>query len=469
MATAGRVASQDNQFWQPDKNSFVDVQVKPDDDIKLELLSPALHATGTIALKNARIITMRGSKVIDKGTLIIANGRITAIGSANQISIPRTARLYDLNGKTIMPGLIDLHLHMHLPTDKPLQQSWMFLANLAYGVTTARDPAQTFEAFGWAERLRAGEMLGPRLFTVGHVVDNSVRLDKLADAQREVQKRAVLGGITIKNYLGLEVRKNRELLLMACNQAGLNMTNEGYQYPILQFGMIKDGSPGVEHNPTWGDTYKDVQTLYARSGTAFTPTLQVASGIEMFAGKAYFNQTYWHVPNKKLARFTIHDATINDATRLSTGGDEESYEKIQRLKPNTDAYPSLLTASKIDADIRNLGGRVTLGSHGNDQGVGPHNELWALQMGGLTNMQALQAATIMGAQALGVQKDLGSLEVGKIADLVILNKNPLEDIHNSREIKYVMKDGILYDGDTLDEIWPVKKKCPEWRLPGDRY
>jgi len=87
-----------------------------------------------------------------------------------------------------------------------------------------------------------------------------------------------------------------------------------------------------------------------------------------------------------------------------------------------------------------------------------------LQMGGLKNMEALQAATIMGARALGIQKDVGSVEVGKIADLIILNKNPLQDIHNSREIRYVMKNGILYNGDTLDELWPVFKKCPDWRL-----
>jgi imidazolonepropionase-like amidohydrolase len=85
-------------------------------------------------------------------------------------------------------------------------------------------------------------------------------------------------------------------------------------------------------------------------------------------------------------------------------------------------------------------------------------------MGGITNMEALQAGTIMGAEALGIQQDVGSIEVGKIADLIILNKNPLDDIHNSREIRYVMKDGILYDGNTLDILWPFYKKCPEWKL-----
>lgn len=275
-----------------------------------------------------------------------------------------------------------------------------------------------------------------------------------------LQKRTELGAIVVKNYLSPIPRLQRQWLAKACKDAQLNMTNEGYSFPIWQWTMLKDGCTGVEHNPEWGDVYKDVITLYAKSGTWFTPTLQVTGqGFVSHMTKEYFKYKYWHNPDEKLRRFTISDPM---GRPLIMGG--ESYETIEHAESQDSLYPSLLASSLIDARIRHAGGKVTLGCHGNAQGIGAHNELWALQLGGLTNMEALQAATIMGAEALGVQKDLGSLEVGKIADLIILNKNPLDDIHNSREIGFVMKDGILYDGDTLDEIWPEQKKCPEWKL-----
>ena len=216
--------------------------------------------------------------------------------------------------------------------------------------------------------------------------------------------------------------------------------------PLFCLGQYKDGSTGVEHKPEWGDVYDDVIKLVANSGTYLCLTLQVCYGRE--EGKHYFRkldgQIFWDTkslffPNPNNSYYRKFLSEDISASTLDSG---------------------FLEQARIDARIKHSGGKIVMGSHGEDQGIGAHWEIWALQMGGLTNHEALETATITAAEALGMQKDLGSFEVGKIADLIILDKNPLEDIHNTPSIKYVMKAGVLYDSETLDEIWPEKKKCP---------
>jgi imidazolonepropionase-like amidohydrolase len=448
--------------------NYITVSAAPDEAIPIPLSVPMNCAHGTVALKNVRILTMQGDKVIERGTILIRDRRILAEGPVQEVNIPQGVFTLDLAGATVMPGLIDLHYHFGAESTIIPQQYWMLQVALAYGTTTIRDPSQHLISYGFAEMLNAGLMTGPRLFTTGEPVVISLSVLPVKspeDARQVVQKRLRMGSLFVKNYLVTEPRLSSEWLQIACQEAGLNMTNEGQADLTPDLARIKDGNPGIEHNPHWNDVYKDVLTFFARSGTFLTPTLQIRAGPDDLQqiGKSYFNYQYWRQPDNKFRHFWF-----SDTSQFRKPANLESIEIITKNSSlDEEKKASIFKATAVDARIRKLGGRITLGSHGNDAGIGPHNELWALQMGGLTNMEALQAGTIMGAEALGLQKDLGSLEVGKIADLIVLNKNPLDDIHNSREIRYVMKDGILYDGDTLDEIWPEKKKCQLWREPGD--
>jgi imidazolonepropionase-like amidohydrolase len=120
------------------------------------------------------------------------------------------------------------------------------------------------------------------------------------------------------------------------------------------------------------------------------------------------------------------------------------------------------------ADIVHAGGRACLGGHGQLQGLGHHWEVWLMQSGGLTPHEALRAATFFAAEAIGLQQDVGSLEPGKLADLMVLDNNPLADIRNSTSIRYVMKNGEIFDGNTLDRIWPTERKLERMYWWGDQ-
>src|SRR5581483_8235023 len=401
---------------------------------------------GTVVLTGARIITMKGDEVIEKGDIVITDNRITEIKATpakGKAAYPAGAKVIDVTGKTIMPGMVDVHAHMCPPRDVHQTQVWQYLANLAYGVTTTRDPqSATTDVYAYADLVETGEILGPRIFTTGPgVFDRSGLDDK--DATRNYIRRykEAYQTNTLKEYVAGD-RVVRQWVAMACREYGITPTTEGALDMKLDLSQMIDGFSGNEHALPIQPLYKDIAEFVAQSKTFYTPTTLVAYGAPWTEN--YFFQNTDVVGNQKLARFVPRELLM---TMLRRRG--------QWFHP--DEYGNKGIAAGAAAVVK-AGGRVGLGGHGQMQGIGCHWELWSIQSGGMSTHDALRVATIFGAEAIGLNQDVGSLEAGKLADLIVLEKNPLLDIHNTNTIRYVMKNGELFEGETLDQVWPAQKK-----------
>jgi imidazolonepropionase-like amidohydrolase/Tol biopolymer transport system component len=410
-------------------------------DVKVE--ARRSRPKGSVVLSGARIITMKGDEVIERGDIVITDNRIAAVGARGRVQIPAGAKVIDVTGKTIMPGLVDVHAHMWAPRGVHQTQVWQYLANLAYGVTTTRDPqSSTNDVFNYADLVETGEIIGPRVYSTGPGVFARSGLDD-KDATRSFIKRykEAYRTDTLKQYVSGD-RIVRQWVAMACKEFGITPTTEGALDMKLDLTQMADGYTGHEHSLPIQPIYKDVAQFVAKTGTFYTPTILVAYGAP-WTENHYFQTTNVH-GDKKLRRFIPHELLDTMVKRRG-----------QWFLPEEYGFKGIARGA---TEIVRAGGRVCLGGHGQLQGLGCHWELWSLQSGGMTTMEALRCATIFGAEALGLQDDLGSLEAGKLADLVVMDKDPLKDIQNTNTIRYVMKNGEIFEAETMDQIWPVEKK-----------
>ena len=415
----------------------------PEAGIRLSRTVAAPKPTARVALTGARVITMAGPDggIIEDGTVLVEGDRIVSVGPRGSVAVPAGTPTVDLTGKTVVPGFIDAHAHGPQGENGLVpQQNYSTMSNLALGTTTIHDPSNTaIEVFAASEMQRAGLILAPRIFSTGEVVYGAkaagifADVGKLDDAIAHVRRLKAQGAWSVKNY-NQPRREQRQMVVAAAQAENMLVVPEGGSLFNMDISLIQDGNATIEHNVPGSTFYSDVLQMWSQTTTNYTPTLVVTYGGP--AGDPYW-RSHTNVWEQPLLKAHIPPGTLAAANARREIAPEEDY---------SDTWSAREARKLADRGIQ-----VNIGAHGQQDGIGTHWEMWSFVKGGWTPLQALQAATISPARTLGLVKDLGSLEPGKLADLVVLDANPLENIRNSEKVAQVMIGGRLYDASTLNE------------------
>lgn len=420
---------------------------------RLDIGFDAAHAkpAHVLALVGAKLVTMRGDEIVEDGVVVVRGNRIEAAGPRAATSVPAGARTIDCRGMTIVPGLVDVHAHGAQSADGVVpRRNWIHGANLAYGVTTIHDPSNdTNSIMAVAELARAGLVLSPRTWSTGTIVYGAqgsyrAEIETLDDAKKHLERLKAVGAISVKSY-NQPRRDQRQKVVAAARELGMMVVPEGGSLLQHNLTMVVDGHTGVEHSLPVERVYKDVAQLWAASQTGYTPTLVVGYGGIWGENWWYQETDVWR--DAKLLRFVPRTVVEPRSRRREKAPIEDQ---------------NILRSCGVVKSIVDAGGRAQLGAHGQLAGLGAHWELWLLEASGIGPHKALRAATLDGARYIGLDKDLGSLEPGKLADLVVLSKDPLQSIRNSTAIEWTMLNGRLYDADDLAPADGGPGEAPRW-------
>ncbi|SHF31075.1 Imidazolonepropionase [Microbulbifer donghaiensis] len=399
-----------------------------------------------VALTGGSVVTMRDAEqtreVIDNGVVLFRGNRIVAVGAADQVQIPAGAKRIDVTGKTVLPGLVDVHAHGAQGREEIIpQQNWNLFSSLAFGVTTIHDPSNdSSEIFSAAEMQKAGIITGPRIFSTGTILYGAkgpgykAKINSLEDAEFHVGRLKDMGAISVKSY-NQPRREQRQQVLQAGRELGIMVVPEGggkYQHNM---NMIVDGHTGVEHSLPIANVYADVEQLWGQTKVGYTPTFVVAYG--GLSGEYYWYDRTEVWKDKRLTTFTP-DFIVNP--------------RSIRRPTAPDSHYNHINVARHAKQLRDRGVTVHIGAHGQREGLGAHWEMWMMEQGGFTPWEAFRAGTIDGARYLGMDRDIGSIEPGKLADLIVVDGNPLQDLRQSEDITYTVINGRVFDAETMNEV-----------------
>ena len=414
--------------------------------INLSFQQKADKPSGYKALVGGTVVTMRDAdrqrEVIENGVVLIKDNKIFEVGKASEVFIPDEALLIDTKGKTILPGLIDAHAHGSQGNNEIIpQQNWSMFSNLAFGVTTIHDPSNdTTEIFSAAELQKAGKILAPRIYSTGTILYGAEGLGYKAiinsyeDALFHIQRLKDTGAISVKSY-NQPRRDTRQQVLAAAKELGMMVVPEGGGKFQQNISMLVDGHTGLEHSLPISKGYDDLTTLWSATKFGYTPTFVVSYGGMM--GEEYFYDRTEVWKNPRLMRYTPNFLVDSRSIRRPTAPDNQ-YNHVAVAE-----YAKLL---------RDKGVSVHIGAHGQREGLGSHWELWIMNQGGFTPWEALRGGTIDGATHLGMDKQIGSIEAGKLADLMVVDGDVLSDIRRSEFVEYTVLNGRVYDAATMNEV-----------------
>lgn len=412
--------------------------------------------SGTLAIVGARLVTMKGDEVIEDGVIVVQANRIVAIGAAGSVAVPDGAHVVDAKGLTAIPGMVDVHAHGPQGAHGIAPQTnWFHYATLAFGVTTLHDPSNdSYSIFAARELSESGHVTSPRIFSTGTILygaKSSIKaeVDSLEDARRHLARMKALGAISVKSY-NQPRRDQRQQVVAAGRELGVMVVPEGGSLFMHNMTMVVDGHTGVEHALPVGRIYADVQQLWGATRVGFTPTLNVGYG-------GVWGENYWYQNTEVWS----HERLLTFVPRQRV--DRRAWRGLRVSNPKDWNH---IRAAGVAKALTDVGVEVNLGAHGQREGLGAHWEMWSFVQGGMTNHEALRASTLNGARYVGLDGDIGSLETGKLADIALIDGNPLDDIRVSEKVRYVVVNGRIFDAATMDEIGPTPRPRPKmfWEL-----